>query len=261
MYINSSENQYIKLAKSLHSKAGRKKSGSFLIEGEKILEEAFKNNIEIEYIFTLDESAAQHIDIEKFLAPNKNKVNEAPVFMVDESLMKKITTTESLVSTIAIAKQFEKIAPVNDNFILYCEEIQDPGNLGSIIRSAFAAGVTSIKLSENCADIFNPKTVRSSKGVMFCGAIEKNVSLKDLDKFDHLKIGSSLNTDTDYSNMKEKLNGKVLLMAGNEANGLSNEAQEACDLLVKIPMANNIESLNVTAATSIFLFEIKKVLT
>lgn len=240
--ITSASNQYIKLASSLQSKAGRKKSTYFLLEGEVLINEAIKNNIDIDYIFFLEGSEREH--------------KSAELFSVDEKLMKKITSTESLVSQLALAKEFTKPKPEINDFILYCEEIQDPGNLGSIIRSGFAAGVSSIYLSPNCADLYNTKTMRSTKGAAFHGHISKDIKLSELSS-EYTKIGSSLAANKSHYDLNLE-DQKIILMVGNEAKGLSKEAQELCDITVKIPMANNIESLNVTAATSILLFECRR---
>lgn len=248
--ITSSQNQFIKLAASLHTKNGRKKSGLFLLEGETLLEEALKNNVEVQHVFVLGEYAEQ-------AEASLEKETDISVFEVDKPLMNKIKSLDSEVNIVAIAKEFSIPEPNENKFILYCEHVQDPGNLGTIIRSAFGAGVSSIYLSSNCADIFNPKVLRSSMGSIFHGAIKKNVTLQDLEELEANIIASSPHTDHSHHDLSEliKKNDKAnILMVGNEAKGMTEEALELANIKVKIPMANDIESLNVAAATSVLLF-------
>ena len=239
--ITSDQNQNIKLAASLNTKQGRKKSSSFLIEGETLVKEALKKGIELEALYVLDESSTIGISVETFTIP--------------ENLMKKISTLETTPNMVAIAKQFTKEEPKENNFILYLEKIQDPGNLGTIIRTAFAAGVSSIYLSPGCADIYNPKTVRSTMGSLFYGHIKTDVKLEDLPR-GYQTIASSPRGEKLYSDLK--LKEKLILMIGNEANGLDEKTMSTCSDLVKIPMKNGIESVNASSAASILLFEISK---
>lgn len=244
--ITSDQNKFVKLAKALNSRSGRKKNPYCLIEGSKLINEALKNNIEIEFIFIQDQNVLTKLEIIKH--------NELMILELPEKLMKEISTTETSVDAIAIAKQFHKAEPKQANFILYCEEIQDPGNLGSIIRSAVAAGVDSIYLSPNSADIFNPKVIRSAMGTLFKAHVKKDIKLDDLP--DYQILAASSYSQDNYSELKYQ--DQVVLLVGNEAQGLSQEALDKSNQGVIIPMTNDVESLNVVAATSIILFEIKK---
>lgn len=250
--ITSSQNQLIKLASSLDSKSGRKKSNCFLLEGEKIIAEAIKNKVAIDFVLVLEKSQPAIL----------KDLDTKEIYQVDEKLMKKACSTESLVEILAVAKQDSWQAREQQSQIsLYCENIQDPGNLGSIIRSAMAAGANEILLSPNCADIYNPKTIRSTKGTLFYADIKTNIDIESVKNSGASLIGSSLKANKNYYDLEQMLEPgqKIVLLAGNEANGLSAEAEASCKHLIKIPMANGIESLNVTAATSILLFELARI--
>lgn len=253
--INSKDNQFIKLAGSLHLKKNRKEEGLFIIEGKTLVEEAIKKSIEIQSVFIKDKAELESLGLNQ----------EAQIFLVDDELMSKISTTENPPPILAIAKQ-PKIpeAQINSsNLVLFCEDIKDPGNLGSIIRTAFAAGVKNIYLSPNCVDIYNPKVIRSSMGAIFYGSI-RYIELNELEK--ELKeksaamgaslelVGTTPHTDSHYTEIQVNPLKNILLIIGNESQGMSEEALKACTRLVSIPLENGIESINVLAATSVLLF-------
>ena len=239
--ISSKQNQNIKLAKSLSSKKSRKETGLFLIEGPTLLEEALKKNIELKQVWHLEDYEPKQIEGSK-------------CEIISQDFLEYISDTQNPNQVAAIAKQKPNadIDLTSSKFLLYCENIQDPGNLGSIIRSAVAAGVDAIILSEHCADIYNPKVIRASMGALFYAPIVyKNLSELDLP---HAKIASSLQANQDHNELKLKQDQSILLMVGNESQGLEAETEKLADHLVKIKMANDFESLNVVAATSVLLF-------
>lgn len=255
--INSIQNSKLKRLKSLSQKKYRDKEKAFCIEGQNLLNEAIKAKLEIEAIFS------SNIDRLQILEHDYN-ISENKLYLVPEHVLNQLSEMQTAENYIAIVKKPElKISDINSqkkNLFLYCEEIQDPGNLGSIIRSAQAAGASAIFLSNNCADIYNPKTLRSSMGSIFKGDIlytELNKAIELTKSKDNLEIiGSSLEAKTSYN--EAKIDKNILLLVGNEGKGLSQAAQQSCTKLIKIPMAKGIESLNVLAATSILLFEFKQ---
>ena len=265
--ITSKDNQHIKLAASLHEKKYRKEHNLILFEGKTIIEEALKRNLEIESLFFQKEDIFNEIKTE---FPSK----EFQAFKLNQELMQKIATTDSAPPLIAIFKKPQmpdlladaQLKNKTGNLFLYCENIQDPGNLGSIIRTAFSAGVEMIYLSPDCADIFNPKTIRSSMGTMFCGPIVYK-ELKDVktslvnfssqNQTSYEILGTSSHAQRTYQEISVNNLKNFMLLVGNESKGLKKESLEACTMNIKIEMANNIESLNVLAATSIILFDLK----
>ncbi len=254
--IESKENQYIKLATLLHQKKGREQEGLFLLEGKTLVQEALKKNLTIKFAFVLDPVTLNEVELPY----------DIQSFQLSEDLMARIATTDSPPPIVAIAKlpSFEdSLQDIEQgNLFLYLENIADPGNLGSIIRTAFAAGVRSIYLSPGSVDVFNTKTLRSSMGIAFYGPI-KYITLDTL--IEKLKqhscsleiLGTCPRAETNYNEIQFSPLKNILLLVGNESHGLSDSAKELCTQLVQIPLANDVESLNILAATSIVLFGLK----
>jgi TrmH family RNA methyltransferase len=254
--INSSQNPIIKTARSLHDKKNRKKTASFLLEGKTLILEALQRRVAITHLFSDDERILKAIYEQVSRPESLNLIQLSP------ALMKKISSTETACDLVAIAQDqrppfsIENFGP-EDKLFLYCEDIQDPGNLGSLIRSAFAANASAVFLSENCADIFNPKVLRSSMGAIFAGPVVYKELPELIRAFPNIQtVGSSPRASVPYSKLDTR--ASVLLLVGNEVRGLSESSLNQCSDLVKIPMHQNIESINVLAAASIILFELNK---
>jgi len=243
--ITSTSNQLVKFARTLHDKQTRRETGLCLLEGETLIREAYEAGVQIKQIFTSKPEAFEE------LMPTE-------IYQASSKLLEYMATTSSAPQAIAIAKPQPIDAPTEINFAIYLEGIQDPGNLGSIIRTAAAAGVDKIYLSENSIEIYNPKVIRASAATVFRTTIETTSLSKIKSKFTRLLATSSVKSGArDYNILTVKQPDKVLLMMGSEGNGLSVASIEAATDLIEIPMAAGIESLNVLAATSILLFKIK----
>ena len=143
------------------------------------------------------------------------------------------------------------------DFYLLCDKLQDPGNLGTIIRTAHAAGVDGIILTKGTVDIYNEKTIRASMGSLFHIPViyddKDNTIVKGLCNKGFSLLSTSLEGDKDF--FEEDLSGKLIISVGNEGNGVSKEIYELSDKKVKIPMPGGAESLNVAIAASIILYE------
>lgn len=258
--IHSKDNQYIKLATSLHKKKTRDELGCFIIEGNTLLEEAIKKNQTIKHVFFLEET---------YYAKFKSLLNaETDCFIINENLMSKISSTETAPPLVAIIEKTQTKQEIKQgNFFIYGDDISDPGNLGSIIRTSFASGINKIFLSPNSCDIHNSKTLRSSVGTVFYGDIQyldltsviQNLKSLANDQNKSLKvIGTSSHASRSIFNSNFDPNDIHLILLGSEAKGLSQEAIDACTELISIPLHNDIESINVLAAASVILFEISK---
>ncbi len=242
--ITSTSNQLVKFARTLHDKRNRQETGLCLLEGETLIRDAYDAGVQIKQIFTTKPEAF-------------TELMPAEIYQVGGKLLEYMATTNSAPQAIAIAKPQPIDSPSEINFAIYLEAIQDPGNLGSIIRTAFAAGADIVYLSEGSADIYNPKVIRASAGAVFRGIIEV-AELSKL-KFNRVIATSSVKSGAkDYTKLKINPTDKVLLLMGSEGNGLSDTSIQAATDLVQIPMATGIESLNVLAATSVLLFKIKE---
>lgn len=253
--ITSKDNQFIKLAGSLQQKKARREEALILIEGKTLVEEANKKNLNLKHIFIQDEKELEGLNIS----------TDTAVYKLDSELMSKISSTENPPPIVAIAEtpKIPEAKLDTSNLLLFCENVKDPGNLGSIIRTAFAAGVKNIYLSPNCVDIYNPKVIRSSMGAVFYGSI-RYIELKELEqelKQKSAEMGASLElvgstpyTDSHYTEVQVNPLKNILLIMGNESQGMSEEAKKMCTRLVSIPLENGIESINVLAASSVLLF-------
>lgn len=251
----SKDNQVVKLAKSLQQKKFRNTENLFLIEGKTLIQEATKKSIPLKHVFAKDEKT-----LEEFKAQLAANIE---THIVDNEVMEKMATTESPPPIMAIAEKCQNKIANNTGFYLFCEDIGDPGNLGSIIRTAFAAGVTKIYLSKKSVDIYNPKTLRASMGGVFYGEIiyaDLEEVTQDLKKEAEANnknleiVGTSPRAHRNFNEVLVNPMKNILVLVGSEAHGLSKEASEKCTQIIKIPLSAGIESVNVLAATSVVLF-------
>ncbi len=149
----------------------------------------------------------------------------------------------------------------DDKFVLILDRIQDPGNMGTIIRTADSAGVDAVILLKGCVDIYNPKVIRSTMGSIFDMNIihaTQDDAVNFLKSNDFNIVSSYLQTDNYYH--ETTYDGKIALVIGNEANGINDELIAQSDKLVKIPIYGNAESLNAAISAAVLMYEIKKYL-
>ncbi|CAI3206167.1 RNA methyltransferase [Clostridium neonatale] len=252
IFIESKENNLLKETKKLKERKHRNRNNKYIIEGFRLIEEAFKADLPIEYlIITKEENEKMTTYIEKYLK------DDIKIYLMSDSLFKELISTEQPQGILAVANMQNNYLKENGSFYLLCDKVQDPGNLGTIIRTAHAAGVDGIILTKGTVDIYNEKTIRSTMGSLFYIPVvydDENLSLVKKLKEESFKIlVTSLETDKDF--YEEDLKGRILLTVGNEGNGVSDEIHEIADTKVKIPMPGNAESLNVAIATSVIIYE------
>ncbi len=237
MYIQSESNRIIKEINSLRLKKNRDKLGLFILEGERLVNEAEGH---IEYI----------------LASESYSGGMAADYTVSDRLYDKISDTVSPQGIMAVCRieEQEFTQKKDASFYILLENIQDPGNMGTIIRTADAAGADGIFLSKGCVDIYNPKTVRSTMGSLFHLPIYRNTDLTELvQRIDVTTVAAYLKGDrTPYDIDMTK---GIAIIIGNEANGISDDLSKKADCLVKIPMPGKAESINASAAAAIMIYE------
>lgn len=251
-YITSKENSLIKNVKKLKEKKHRVKEGLFLIEGFRFIEEAIKSSYNVKYIF-IDESSPSEL-YDKYI--KKYNLNDS-TYMVSKNIFNAIASTETPQGSVAVIE--DKKLPVVDceGFYVLVDKVQDPGNLGTIIRTAHASGSLGIIMTKGTVDIYNEKTLRSTMGSIFNIPIIED---KDLSFVNELRnkgfkvITSSLDTENNFYDVD--LSGKVIISVGNEGNGISEEIYNISDEKVKIPMPGGAESLNVSVASAIMMYEV-----
>ena len=241
MLITSLDNKKIKLINSLKNTRNRKELGLFVVEGMHLVMEAYKNKV-LKEVFVLENSELEFkCDLE--------------INYVTLNVMKKITNLNTPSNVIGICKTNSN-NDIKGNRLLLLDDIQDPGNLGTIIRSAKAFFVDTIILSPNTVDIYNDKVIRSTQGMFF----NTNYSICDLEKIipklkkdGYLILGTDVNKGID---VKEIKTSKYALVMGNEGNGVKENIKNLCDKNLYIKMNGDCESLNVGVATGILLYEL-----
>ncbi len=241
MVIESVNNERIKEIRKLKEKKHRDKEKKFLVEGEHLALEAYKSG-NLETLIICD-GYDYDMDVNKIF--------------VTKDVIKSISELETPYNVIGICniKENDEIG----NKVLLLDNIQDPGNLGTIIRSAVAFNVDTIVLNNKSVDLYNSKVLRAAQGNNFY----INIIRKDLIEFvsllkkDGYKIYSTnVNNGNDVKNVKT--NEKYAIIMGNEGNGVSADLQDLSDFNIYITMNDKCESLNVAVATSIILYELNK---
>ncbi len=237
--ITSKDNRKIKDLSKLLNKKYRDIENKFLVEGFHLVEEASKSNKLLEIIKTEDCECS--ID--------------APTTLVTYDVLKKLTNTMTPQKIIGVVSKLDE--KEIGNKVLIIDELQDPGNLGTIIRSSVAFNFDTIILSENTVDLYNDKVIRSSEGMLFkINIIKKNTqeAIDYLKKNKYKIYGTKVDGGSNIKNIS--FPNKLAFIIGNEGNGVRKEVLDLCDEYLYIPMSNNCESLNAAIATSIILYEI-----
>ena len=239
MEITSVTNQKVKDWVKLQQKKYRNQEGLFLIEGEHLLEEAMKQNI-VEIVILRKDSNIQ--------------VNFSNIYYVSDEVMKKISTNVSLVDVIAVCHSIEQKEVISDKIIVL-DGVQDPGNVGTIIRTAVSFGYQTLYLSEKSVDLYNDKLIRSTQGALFQLMIQQVdivKKIKDL-KQDGYKVYVTALQDATELN-KTIVEEKSVIVFGSEGQGVSEEVLKLADYKVRIEM-DTFESLNVAVAAGIVLYQ------
>lgn len=238
--ITSLENKEIKKYLKLKKKKYRDLEKLFLVEGEHLIKEAEKSNSLVKVILTED----------KELETNKE------ILYVTHEIMKKLSNLDTPPEMIGVCKINDN-NKVKGNIILALDDIQDPGNLGTIIRSAVAFNIKTILLSENTVDLYNPKVLRSTQGLLFYTNVIRCDLEKELKKLKEEQYSIYV-TNVEEGKEINKMNvaEKLVLVMGNEGNGVSSNIKSLKDENIYIKTNNLVESLNVGVATSILLYEL-----
>ena len=252
--ISSKDNETIKYIKKLKEKKYRDETNCYIIEGIKLVKEAIEENAGIKYI-VICEDCEEVVKLEQNLLYDIAKNNCLYVTKKVFLSISDVTTPQGVLAVVEKKNNTNKIN-YNEDIIIALDGIQDPGNLGTILRTVDSADLKQIILSKNSADPYNPKVVRSTMGAIFrVNIIEtENLldTLKEVKKHNFDVVVTSLDTNENIYNIQYK--NKVIVI-GNEANGVSKEIQEIADKKVKIPMLGKTESLNASVATGIMVYE------
>lgn len=241
MYISSINNDIVREKVKLKVKKYRDITNTYLIEGEHLVSEAINSGV-IECVFILkDYSYEIPSDIVKY--------------EVSYEILKRLSDNVSTPKIIGVCKKQER--DKIGNRVLLLDRLQDPGNLGTIIRSAVAFNFDTIILSEESVDLYNSKVIRSTQGMMFkINIIRRNITnvIDKLKKDNYLILGTDVINGVEVSSVNIK--DKYALVIGNEGQGISDEVKDLCDKMLYINMNSNCESLNASVAASILMYEL-----
>ena len=247
--ISSKDNKIFRLCEQLSHKKYRDRLGLYLIEGENLLEEAVKNGAAIKTVLMCR-------DYRGSLFGTEDKA-----FCLSDKLFEQLSQTETTQGIMAIVEKPELSPDLflnrgGGNFIVL-DRLQDPGNIGTILRTADAAGYELAIVMKGTADVFSPKAVRAATGSLFRMPVVFMDSVDELMEFTRAAGKKLVATcfDTDRYYYDENLKGNIALIIGNEGSGISRELIECSDLKIKIPMHGNIESLNASVAAGILMYE------
>lgn len=250
--ITSKDNEYIKEIKKLQEKKYRDLYKKFIVEGNRIIEDAIKEKANIETI-VICEDCVKNLD--KKLMYEIAKYNCLYVSEKVFNSLTDVTNPQGILAVVSINRNKNEIE-YSDDIIVVLDGIQDPGNLGTILRTVDSADLKQIIVSENTADCYNPKVVRSTMGGIFrVNVIKSDNLVKDLLEIKKHGFDIVVSTlDTEKSVYDIRYSKKVIVI-GNEANGVSKDIIEIADIKAKIPMLGKTESLNASVAAGIFIYE------
>ena len=250
--ITSKDNEIIKNIRKLKEKKYRDSSNEFIIEGVKLIEEAIEENVKIKKIVVCEECLEDKCLDQKLLY----KIAKYDCMYVSSKvfgLLTDVVNPQGMLAVIEKQSSEDKIN-YNDDIIIVLDGIQDPGNLGTILRTVDSAGLSQIILSKTSVDAYNPKVVRSTMGAIFRVKIieAENLveTLKNIKKHKFKVVATSLAGSESIYKMDYD---KKVIVIGNEAKGFSKEILNVSDAKIKIPMLGKTESLNASVATGIII--------
>lgn len=252
--ITSSSNSKLKNIVQLNKKSKvRREQGLYVVEGYKMYQEAPKQ--QIDQIYLSAHFAQEHPEIAKEY-PNCEVVEDRVFFSISDTKTPQGILCLMKQQKYSLETALEKEFP----FYIVLEDLQDPGNVGTIIRTAEGAGVDGVILSKNCVDIYNPKTIRSTMGsiyrVPFFLEDDMEMVMKRMKNKGVKTYAAHLLGEKNYD--KEDFCGGAAILIGNEGNGLSQWMSDQADCLIKIPMCGKVESLNAAMAAGILMYEVAR---
>jgi len=253
--ITSIKNDKIKNLRKLYQKKYRKQKGQFILEGLRLTRGSYNAGANLDTIYITKDFYNNLIKDEAFLINNQDKI----VF-VSNKLIKEVADTENPQDIITVVNEpnFNEKQVLSKEYILILDQVQDPGNMGTIIRTAVAAGFQSLIITKGSVDVFNLKVLRSTMGAIYSIPFIKDVDLDKLKTMLNNKkqyiYAADLNTEQYYNELKYKR--PLSLIIGNEAHGIREELLDLANQKVKIPIRGDIESLNAAVAAGLIMYEI-----
>lgn len=247
-YIQSANNPRIKQLKKLLTKKERDKTEQYLLEGFHLVEEALR------YKEMIDEL----IFSEEAVIPPVWNTDGLELTMVSPEAAAKLSDTENGQGVFAVCRKSDQTVLPDGNMFLLIDAVQDPGNIGTMIRTADAAGIDAVVLGAGSADVYNPKVLRSAQGSHFhvpVVSLDLSQAVQQLKERDIPVYGTALEGASDY---RSESSGPFALLVGNEGSGVRSELLEETTKNVYIPIFGRSESLNVAVAAGILLYHFRE---
>lgn len=249
--ITSRDNKIIKLTKSLGDKQGRDKEGLFIIEGYRNVRDAAEKGAKIEFVLASERCSYDLSPLGKYR-----------VYTLAPKIFDYVSGTVTPQGVMAVCRieelSFADLEIGENSLFVVCENLQDPGNAGTIIRTADAAGAKAVIMTKGCVDIYNPKVTRSVMSSLFSVKVIRNKNMDSVFGFlknNSIKSVAGALKDNSVSLFDCSMKGNVAIFIGNEGNGLENDTVKRCDNCVTIPMLGNAESLNASTAAAVMMYE------
>lgn len=262
--ITSSNNKVVKEAAALAEKKHRDTAGCYVVEGPNLLKDALNQGIVLRSIF-FEEPQTIHVNREKEWAQIQSLAQGSSrrieIFSLSREAFSKIAQTETPQGVLAVAEKKktteEDIFKVKGGNVLVLDRIQDPGNLGTLLRTAEAAGLSGVLLLKGCGDVYAPKTVRAAAGTLFrlplLGVSSPAEAMALLHKNNKRIYAAAARDSTFYFRCALAENAAIIV--GNEGNGVAEEFLKGADQIISIPMEGGTESLNAALAGGIIMYE------
>lgn len=236
--IKSRQNELVKEVAKLSDAKARKQQKLFKVEGFHMLEMAKEANL-IHSVFTLKEI--------------KDLESKIPQYLVSEEVLEKLSSTKTPQGVVCVCRLLNE-KPIKLDKVLYLDDVSDPGNLGTILRTALAFGYDDVILSKNCCSIYNEKTLQASQGAIFKLNIVTDLDLSKLKADGYQILATEIKGSISLEEVAKPK--KLVLVLGNEAHGVSEEILKLADKRIRIDI-KNIDSLNVAIAGAIAMFKFK----
>lgn len=254
------EKRHIKLVQSLAQKKYRNEHKKFVLEGYKLIQEALNSNVSFDFI-VYNKELVEKKGYESLLAELQKRNIE--IYWAHESELEKISNFSTSDGVLAVAKQISLGNDELGDSILVFDQLNDPGNLGTIIRTADWFGIDAIVLGEGSVDMYNPKVVRASMGSLFRVLILTQVDLKKFlnnKKSEYQVFGTSLQGELldEKGTIQFQKHEKKIFLFGSESHGLGEDLENVCHSLIKIPGGENAESLNLGISAGIIMYQFGK---
>ena len=245
--ITSARNPRVLAWRSLRDKKGRGEQDAFLVEGTKMVQEALSSGFDVRAVLLREDTV-----------PPFDPPASVPVYQLPEHVFRSVCDTKTPQGVAAVLSR--RVLPLSGSRFLALDGIQDPGNMGTMIRTADAAGFDGLLLSPDCVDIFSPKVLRATMGsifrMTFAFSGDLPASLRDLREKGFSVLSSQLDGEPFYE--RKDVSSSFVLIVGNEGNGISDPVKAEATHRLRLPMRGGAESLNAAVAAGIMMYDLMK---